>query len=244
MALARGGQVRLALFVGQHHRFARRYPAWRVRAIDKTGRLVSTSARYRHGYLGYLRNPCSLWPSADIPKSDLLVAALSAASPRSSCRSSGCAIGSAVGNARAYGTFRAEMPTVEGRLDALERNVTAIHERITATQKEIDEEIHRSTEALKREEEARRREDAETRKTLEATCTGGVHISAIGASWLFVGIILSTASPEIAAALRCRLTLRSTGRAGSCLQLGERQRGAPVTSNVGRHGPVAGVVAK
>jgi len=37
---------------------------------------------------------------------------------------------------------------------------------------------------------------------LEATGTGGVHISAIGASWLFVGIILSTAAPEIAEFLK------------------------------------------
>jgi hypothetical protein len=34
-------------------------------------------------------------------------------------------------------------------------------------------------------------------KKLEATGTGGIHISAIGASWLFVGVILSTAAVEI-----------------------------------------------
>jgi len=36
----------------------------------------------------------------------------------------------------------------------------------------------------------------------------------------------------------CRaLTLRSTGRAGSCLLVRERRRGAPVTSNVRPHAP-------
>jgi hypothetical protein len=37
---------------------------------------------------------------------------------------------------------------------------------------------------------------------LEASGTGGVHISAIGASWLFVGVILSTAAIEIAELLK------------------------------------------
>jgi hypothetical protein len=33
----------------------------------------------------------------------------------------------------------------------------------------------------------------------------------------------------------CGLTLRSTGRAGTCRQLGERRRGPPVSLNVRRH---------
>jgi hypothetical protein len=36
---------------------------------------------------------------------------------------------------------------------------------------------------------------------LEATATGGVHISAMGAVWLFVGVTLSTAGIEISRAL-------------------------------------------
>jgi len=116
---------------------------------------------------------------------------------------SGAAVATAGGKARAYGiSGPGDNPTVESRLNALEKNVLAIHQRITETQREIDEEIHRTTDALKQEEEARRREDTEIRKTLEATGTGGVHISAIGASWLFVGITLSTASTEIAALLK------------------------------------------
>src|SRR5439155_20294170 len=92
--------------------------------------------------------------------------------------------------------------TVETRLDALEKNIIAIHQRITETQREIDEEVHRAKTALENEQTARQHEDAAIRKMLEATGTGGVHISAIGASWLFVGIILSTAAPEIAEVLK------------------------------------------
>lgn len=104
---------------------------------------------------------------------------------------------------QAFGTFGpGPNPNTDTRLEALEKNVTAIHERITATQKELDEETQKSVDALKREAQARQAEDVAIRSKLEATGTGGVHISAIGASWLFVGVILSTAAPEIAALLR------------------------------------------
>jgi hypothetical protein len=107
------------------------------------------------------------------------------------------------GKATAYVTHGVGAnPTIEARLDALEKNVTSIHERISQTQKEMDEEFHKITDAVKREEQLRHAEDNAIRGKLEATGTGGVHISAIGASWLFVGIILSTAATEIAALLK------------------------------------------
>ena len=93
-------------------------------------------------------------------------------------------------------------PTVDTRLDALEKNVSLIHERISGTQKEMDEEFRKTAEALKNEEQTRQAEDNAIRAKLEATGTGGVHISAIGASWLFVGVVLSTAGVEIAELLK------------------------------------------
>jgi hypothetical protein len=93
-------------------------------------------------------------------------------------------------------------PTVDTRLDALERNVSLIHERISGTEKEMDEEFRKTAEALKNEEHQRQTEDNAIRAKLEATGTGGVHISAIGASWLFVGVVLSTAGVEIAELLK------------------------------------------
>lgn len=93
-------------------------------------------------------------------------------------------------------------PTIEVRLDALEKNLTSIHERIDQTQKEMDEELHKITNAVKREEQLRQAEDNAIRVRLEATGTGGVHISFIGAILLFVGIFLSTAGTEIAALLK------------------------------------------
>jgi len=105
--------------------------------------------------------------------------------------------------ARGYGTEGpGPNPTIETRLDALERNISRIHERITGTQEEMDEEFRKTAEALKNEEQTRRAEDNAIHEKLEATGTGGVHISAIGASWLFVGVVLSTASVELAGYLK------------------------------------------
>ncbi|MDY0385085.1 hypothetical protein [Trichlorobacter sp.] len=107
------------------------------------------------------------------------------------------------GNGRAYSTHSAgNNPTVENRLEALEKNIASIHERINQTQKDIDQECQKSATALQQETQLRQTEDRIIQEKLEATGTGGVHISAIGASWLFVGVVLSTASVEIAKLLK------------------------------------------
>lgn len=107
------------------------------------------------------------------------------------------------GNARAYVTHASgENPTVEARIDALERNVVLINERINSIYQEMDKEMRNVTDKIRREEETRRTEDLSIRKRLEAAGAGGIHISAIGASWLFVGVILSTVAPEIARFLK------------------------------------------
>lgn len=93
-------------------------------------------------------------------------------------------------------------PTIETRLDALDRNISLIHERISDNEKEMDEEFRKTAVALKKEEQTRQSEDNSIRNKLEATGTGGVHISAIGASWLFIGVVLSTAGVEIAEFLK------------------------------------------
>jgi hypothetical protein len=114
----------------------------------------------------------------------------------------GIASGAAFGKARIFGTHNPTAQTIEARVEALEKNVVAIQDRITQTQKEMDEGFHKSAEALTREELGRRDEDKAIREKLEATGTGGVHISAIGASWLLVGAILSTASVELSKMLK------------------------------------------
>jgi hypothetical protein len=116
---------------------------------------------------------------------------------------SGIASLALVGKGRAHVTHGpGANPTVDSRLDALEKNIASIHERITVTQREMDAELNKTNDALNREEQLRATEDKAIHDKLEATGTGGVHISAIGALCLFVGVILSTAAPEIACFLK------------------------------------------
>ena len=91
-----------------------------------------------------------------------------------------------------------ENPTIESRIEALEKNIGLIHERISQSQIETDREFAEFLTRVKNEEHLRQSEDSAIRKKLETAGTGGVHISAIGAVWLFAGVILSTAGVEIA----------------------------------------------
>lgn len=110
---------------------------------------------------------------------------------------------SATGKLRGHVTYGPiDEPTTEARLEALEKNVDAIHDRITAAQKETEDELYKARASLDAESAARMEEDAIIRSKLEATGTGGIHISAIGAAWLFVGVVLSTAAVEINAMLK------------------------------------------
>jgi hypothetical protein len=111
----------------------------------------------------------------------------------------GASSATATGQARGYVTHGpGPNPTIETRLEALEKNIEAVQGRITSTQRAIDEQGHKSSEELAAEVNSRQAEDARTRGMLESTATGGVHISAMGATWLFVGVVLSTAAPELA----------------------------------------------
>lgn len=87
--------------------------------------------------------------------------------------------------------------TIDARVEALERNIELIHQRISDTENEMDAEFRKTNDALKEEQQARKSDDIAILEKLEVTGTGGVHISAIGASWLFVGVVLSTAAIEI-----------------------------------------------
>ena len=107
------------------------------------------------------------------------------------------------GKAMVYGTHGSGAnSTNETRLDALEKNISSIHERINKAQKETDEEFQSITNTLKCEAQSRQADVSAIQKKLETTGTGGIYISAIGATFLFVGVILSTASVEIAGFLK------------------------------------------
>jgi hypothetical protein len=98
------------------------------------------------------------------------------------------------------------MPPVEREPGVTERSGELVElgksdTEMTQKQKRHRNRVKSDTEtgaALKREEQARAAEDQVIRHKLETTETGGIHVTAMGALWLFVGVTLSTASPEIA----------------------------------------------
>jgi len=102
------------------------------------------------------------------------------------------------GTAQGYGTASASLnATIEERVVALERNIHLLHERISGTQHLIDSGLRKQAEALK-EEASKRAEDVQgVNAKLEATETGGLHISAMGALWLFVGVIMNSIPVEL-----------------------------------------------
>ena len=107
------------------------------------------------------------------------------------------------GKLRGHGSapINPSAPTDE-RLANLEKNVSLLHERITAVTRDLDTDIGALRSQVERESEERHRGTAEVRKQLEGVATGGIHITSIGAAWLFVGVVLSTAAPELATLLK------------------------------------------
>ncbi|HEY1090012.1 MAG TPA: hypothetical protein VGE47_02880 [Burkholderiaceae bacterium] len=111
---------------------------------------------------------------------------------------SGSASNASMTAGRAHGTVGAGgNATLEERVAALEKNIPMIHARITSAEKEFDAGIQRVTDAIAEERRTRTEQDGHLSKRLELTATGGMHISAMGAFWLFVGVTLSTAALEI-----------------------------------------------
>jgi hypothetical protein len=103
------------------------------------------------------------------------------------------------GKARAYVTNNPPPnATVDQRVASLEANVGHINRRIDGVFNELDglESSHKS--AIEKERQERNAEDQKIAAKVEMSGTGGLHISAIGALWLLVGVTLSTAAPEIA----------------------------------------------
>jgi hypothetical protein len=88
---------------------------------------------------------------------------------------------------------------LEERLKHIEQGLETLQKRIDSAESQIDNASSIANDKVLVETRAREAADNEIMSTLEASSTGGVSISAIGALWLFVGVILSTASQELAA---------------------------------------------
>ncbi len=112
-------------------------------------------------------------------------------------------IGSAGGVGRAS-VWRGTPPdaTIEARLATLEANVLGLREEQSEIDKQLHEEIRNRNEALKGEREAREVATRELRTQLDTFGAGNLNIEAAGIFWLVLGVILATASPEVAKGLQ------------------------------------------
>jgi hypothetical protein len=88
--------------------------------------------------------------------------------------------------------------TIDARIQALEENLKLVNDRVSHTQNEMDQGFRKQTDALKQEQQIRSDEDQHIRAKMELTNTGGLHISAMGALWLAIGVIMSSIPSELA----------------------------------------------
>lgn len=91
---------------------------------------------------------------------------------------------------------------IPDRLVAIERNLPLIQERISQTQQELDHSVRELRAEVKHAIAAASEQTARVESKVSDLGTGSLHISAMGALWLFVGSILGSASSNLEALLK------------------------------------------
>ena len=105
----------------------------------------------------------------------------------------------------AYGTVSPaplQNPTMEERVALLEAHEKELRQGLRQHEQRLEQHVRQAAAALADEASARERVVQDILRRLETTATGGIHITAIGAVWLFAGVILGTGSGEIANLLK------------------------------------------
>ncbi|MDX2299401.1 MAG: hypothetical protein NW204_06725 [Xanthomonadaceae bacterium] len=87
--------------------------------------------------------------------------------------------------------------TVEERLVAIEKNIPLINERVSNIQSEFDRVARTFKDEISEIKNSTAQDMGRLQVQIKVLGTGNLHISAIGALWLFVGSILSTASTQL-----------------------------------------------
>jgi hypothetical protein len=88
--------------------------------------------------------------------------------------------------------------TTDERIEVLEKNVEEINNRISQTQNEMDLKVRELKQAIEDEKKAREKGDKEIRSWLDSIEKRSLRLSAVGAILLGIGVVMSSASPEIA----------------------------------------------
>ena len=105
--------------------------------------------------------------------------------------------------ARAYTWWQPKPEAEVGeRLSLLEKNIPLLNDRISGLQRELDAAVQKFEQQVGQAIEVTQHETKQMSTRLKQFGTGSLHISAIGAFWLFVGSFLGSASQEIVGLLR------------------------------------------
>jgi hypothetical protein len=91
-----------------------------------------------------------------------------------------------------------KQPSLEERIVALEQAQRQQSDLIADVRGRVDKEAQVRASELKSERRERAVVDNKIRGLLEEASAGGLHIEWVGVVWLFLGLILGTASMEIA----------------------------------------------
>lgn len=106
------------------------------------------------------------------------------------------------GTLSAFGTVSpSPTATLEERVALLERSLNQANEMIHQIQQKIEEETRKRDTALDAERRDREVGDEKNQQRLKEAVAEGLYIETTGVVWLFLGIILSTASNEITSCL-------------------------------------------
>ncbi|HLC01928.1 MAG TPA: hypothetical protein VJK02_02740, partial [Anaerolineales bacterium] len=86
---------------------------------------------------------------------------------------------------------------IESRVRALESNFRSLDEVVDRVQEQVDEMGRHGKQTMAEEAHARQRDIDRVNEQLAIAETGGLTLSLIGLLWLAVGLIITTASPEL-----------------------------------------------
>lgn len=115
--------------------------------------------------------------------------------------STGVSAGWAVAKGGSSRTARANPvsanPSIDQRVERLEGLVTGLQTKLSETRNELRQAEKKAQQALDEQGRQLVNQIGEVAKKIEATAIGGVHVSAVGVIWLFVGTVLSGFGPEL-----------------------------------------------
>jgi hypothetical protein len=80
----------------------------------------------------------------------------------------------------------------------VEKNLTRVRDQLHELERETEKRLERQINALEQEKQDRAKVDEDIREKLKTSAVGGLHISIVGVVWLFLGVIMSTGSTELA----------------------------------------------